>query len=84
MANKPMAHKTLSPDNFYTFRSYFITQLAAELIALDSWTDSTAPILYRAVTTGDVWQLGSFDRITRVITQDLELYRVPTDLATLI
>jgi hypothetical protein len=59
------------------------TQLAVELIALDAWTNSTAPILYGAVTTGDMWQLGSFDRNTRVITQDPDLYRVPADLAAL-
>lgn len=59
------------------------TQLAAELIALDGWTDSTEAILYGAVTTGDIWQLGSFDRTSRIITQDLELYRVPTDLPIL-
>jgi hypothetical protein len=59
------------------------TQLAAELIALDQWLDSPAPILYGAVTTGDIWQIGSFDRTQRRITQDLELYRVPTDLAPL-
>ena len=59
------------------------TQLAAELIALDSWTNSTAPILYGAVTTGDIWQLGSFDRTNHLLTQDIELYRVPTDLPSL-
>ncbi len=59
------------------------TQLAAEFIALDGWTDSTEAILYGAVTTGDIWQLGSFDRTSRIITQDLELYRVPTDLPIL-
>ena len=59
------------------------TQLAAELIALDRWTDCTEAILYGAVTTGDIWQLGSFDRTSRIITQDLELYRVPTDLSIL-
>jgi hypothetical protein len=59
------------------------TQLAAELIALDRWTNCTEAILYGAVTTGDIWQLGSFDRTSRIITQDLELYRVPTDLSIL-
>ncbi len=59
------------------------TQLAAELIALDSWVESDEPILYGAVTTGDIWQLGSFHREKRVVTQDLMLYRVPTDLEVL-
>ncbi len=59
------------------------TQLAVELVALDGWVETDAPILYGAVTTGDIWQLGRFDRRTRLITQDVELYRVPTDLASL-
>ncbi len=59
------------------------TQLAVELVALDGWVETDAPILYGAVTTGDIWQLGSFDRAKRLITQDVELYRVPTDLASL-
>ena len=59
------------------------TQLAAELIALDSWVESDEPILYGAVTTGDIWQFGSFHRLHRVVTQDLMLYRVPTDLDVL-
>jgi hypothetical protein len=39
--------------------------------------------LYGAVTTGDIWQFGSFHRQNRVVTQDLMLYRVPTDLEVL-
>lgn len=59
------------------------TQLAAELIALDSWVELQDPILYGAVTTGDIWQFGSFERVSRVVTQHLMLYRVPTDLEML-
>jgi hypothetical protein len=59
------------------------TQLAVELVALDGWVETDAPMLYGAVTTGDIWQLGAFDRAKRLITQDVELYRVPTDLASL-
>lgn len=36
------------------------TQLAVELIALDRWVESNDLILYGAVTTGDIWQFGSF------------------------
>ncbi|MBD1214734.1 MAG: hypothetical protein H9534_18825, partial [Dolichospermum circinale Clear-D4] len=39
--------------------------------------------LYGAVTTGDIWQFGSFQRENKLITQDLMLYRVPTDLEIL-
>ncbi len=59
-------------------------QLAAELIALDQWTDRTNPILYGAVTTGDSWIFGCFDRTHRTITQDLKIYRVPEDLNHLV
>jgi len=59
------------------------TQLAAELIALDIWAESEDPILYGAITTGDIWQFGSFHRSSRLITQSLMLYRVPTDLEAL-
>jgi len=38
------------------------TQLAVELIALDQWIEGDEPILYGAVTTGDIWQFGSFQR----------------------
>jgi hypothetical protein len=59
------------------------TQLAAELIALDQWTKSTATILYGAVTTGRSWQFGLFDRQRRHITQDVKLFRVPEELTSL-
>jgi hypothetical protein len=56
------------------------TQLAVELIALDQWTTSAEPLLYGAVSTGDVWQFGRLHRQQRRIEQDLNLYRVPADL----
>jgi hypothetical protein len=60
------------------------TQLAVELIALDQWTNSDAPLLYGAVTTGDVWRFGVLDRSGKRVTQDLNLFRVPEDLPTLL
>ncbi|MCX5962242.1 MAG: hypothetical protein NT070_03600 [Cyanobacteria bacterium] len=59
-------------------------QLAIELIALDQWIESDQPILQGAISTGNIWQFGQFDRASRTITQDLNLYRVPADLADLI
>jgi hypothetical protein len=59
-------------------------QLAVELIALDQWIESDQPILQGAISTGNIWQFGQFDRASRQITQDLNLYRVPADLADLI
>jgi hypothetical protein len=60
------------------------TQLAVELIALDQWTNSDAALLYGAVTTGDVWRFGVLDRAGKRVTQDLNLFRVPEDLPTLL
>ena len=60
------------------------TQLAVELIAMDIWTDDDEPILTGAVSTGDIWQFGQCDRTQKQITQDLNLYRVPSDLDPLL
>ena len=60
------------------------TQLAAELIALDQARRIESPILYGAVTTGDIWRLGKLDRDQKRIDQDLNLYRVPADLEELL
>jgi hypothetical protein len=59
-------------------------QLAAEMIALDQWTTLPTPILYGAVTTGDSWVFGSFDRDAKIVTEDLKIYRIPEDLALLV
>ncbi len=59
-------------------------QLAIELIALDQWIESDQTILYGAISTGNIWQFGRFDRQSRSITQDLDLYRVPADLDDLL
>lgn len=60
------------------------TQLSAELMALDQWTEEITPTLYGAVSIGNVWQFGKLDRTEKHITQDLQLYRVPTDLYDLL
>ncbi|MBW4441531.1 MAG: hypothetical protein KME10_09920 [Plectolyngbya sp. WJT66-NPBG17] len=60
------------------------TQLAAELIALDQAGRIDSPVLYGAVTTGDIWRLGKLDRDQKRIEQDLNLYRVPADLEELL
>jgi hypothetical protein len=59
-------------------------QLAIELIALDQWIESDQPILHGAISTGNIWQFGKFDRQSRIITQDIDLYRVPADLSDLL
>ncbi|MFP4438373.1 MAG: hypothetical protein ACLFVO_14100 [Chloroflexaceae bacterium] len=60
------------------------TQLAVELIALDQWHAAQTGQLYGAVSIGNVWQFGVLDRSTRLITQDLSIYRVPADLPDLL
>ncbi|TVQ06710.1 MAG: hypothetical protein EA368_16340 [Leptolyngbya sp. DLM2.Bin27] len=59
-------------------------QLAIELIALDQWIDSDQTVLQGAISTGNIWQFGQFDRQARHVTQDLDLYRVPADLEDLL
>ena len=60
------------------------TQLAAELIALDLWTNSTQQSeLIGAVTSGTIWQFGVLHRATKHINQGLDSYRVTEDLEPL-
>ncbi len=59
-------------------------QLAVEMIALDQWIESDQPVLKGAISTGNIWQFGEFNRASREITQDLNLYRVPADLDELL
>jgi hypothetical protein len=60
------------------------SQLAAEMIAVDQWTETQTATLYGAVSIGTIWQFGVLDRHAKHITQDLNLYRVPADLADLL
>ncbi len=60
------------------------TQLAVELIALDQWINLDIPIIYGAVTTGDIWKFGFLKRQEKQIIQDINLYRVPGDLEELL
>jgi len=60
-----------------------IVQLAVELIAFDNWSPIDHPILYGAVSIGNIWQFVILHRESKEITQDLNLYRVPNDLEIL-
>lgn len=77
-------HKLLVVEAKNADLSRGFTQLAVELIALESWTDSNEPTLSGAVSTGDIWQFGLLHREQKQITQDLNLYRVPADLEDLL
>ena len=59
-------------------------KLAIELIALDEWIKSTYNLIYGAVTTGEDWRFGIYNRTNRQIIQDQKRYRVPEDLSTLV
>jgi hypothetical protein len=56
------------------------TQLAVELIALDAWVNHAMPILYGAVSTGEIWKFGVFHRDARQVTEYLTLYPIPQEL----
>jgi hypothetical protein len=56
------------------------TQLAVEMIALDRWVESESPILYGAVSTGEIWRFGSYDRAKHHLVEYLPLHPVPQAL----
>jgi len=60
------------------------TQLAVELIALDKWLDDDPKPLYGIVSVGDIWKFGILNRTTKLITQDINAYRVPADMYELL
>jgi hypothetical protein len=61
-----------------------MTQLVAELIALDVWLeDKSQPKLLGAVTTGKSWEFAQLQRTEKHVIQGLESYRVPEDLEEL-
>jgi hypothetical protein len=63
---------------------YGMTQLIAELIALDQWENTgNQETLFGAVTTGNIWQFAVLNREEKQIQQDLKVYTVPEDLESL-
>ncbi len=56
------------------------TQLAVELIALDQWVNHAMPILYGAVSTGEIWKFGTFHRDEHKVTEYLPLHPIPQEL----
>jgi hypothetical protein len=59
-------------------------QLAAELVALDKWAEQPSDLLYGAISIGNIWQFGILNRQTKLLTQDLNLFRAPEDLKDLL
>lgn len=60
-----------------------MSQLVAEIVALDQWMLSDDTVLYGALSTGDIWRFARLERGTKCITQDVNLFRVPADLEEL-
>jgi hypothetical protein len=42
------------------------------------------PIVYGAVTTGDVWKFGYLDRSRKILYRDINVYAVPENLPLLV
>ena len=63
---------------------YGMTQLFAELIALDLWQENEQQTeIIGAVTTGKIWEFAKLNRSIKKIEQGLQIYRVPDDLEQL-
>lgn len=61
-----------------------MTQLFAQLIALDQWQeDQIQTHLIGAVTTGKAWEFARLNRQSKHIEQGLEDYYIPSDLDSL-
>ena len=63
---------------------YGMTQLIAELIALDKWERSPQQsVILGSVTTGRLWEFALLDREQQHVYVGLESYRVPEDVDSL-
>ncbi len=80
----PSEHQLLVIEAKQADLSRGFVQLGAELIALDQWTNSSMPIVYGAVTTGDVWKFGYLDRTSKILYRDINVYAVPENLPLLV
>ncbi|MDM8524493.1 hypothetical protein QUF80_14080 [Desulfococcaceae bacterium HSG8] len=59
------------------------SQLAVELIAADKYIEESDAPIYGAVTVGDLWRFGELDRKEKLVSKDIDSYRVPSDLEEL-
>lgn len=56
-------------------------QLAAEMIAVDKYEDSgSPPVLYGAITIGEVWRFAILERSNKSLIKDIHTFRFPEDL----
>lgn len=57
------------------------TQLAVELIAMDSYLENDShELLYGAVTMGDMWRFGVLDRKNKIISKDIDAFLIPSHI----
>jgi len=59
------------------------SQLAVEMIAVDQYFEESDTPIYGAVTVGDLWRFGVLDRKEKLVSKDIDSYRVPSDLEEL-
>ena len=59
------------------------SQLSVEMIAVDHYLEEIDAPIYGAVTVGDLWRFGVLDRKEKLISKDIDSYRVPSDLEEL-
>ncbi len=76
----PSPHRLLIIEAKQADLTRGFTQLAVELIALDRWVEHSTPILYGAVSTGEIWRFGAFHTQTNCVVEYLPLHPVPQNL----
>ena len=59
------------------------TQLAVELIAMDQRNEKAGELLFGAITVGELWRFGVLSRQQKLISKDIDSFRVPSDLEEL-
>lgn len=56
-------------------------QLAMEMVAMDRYEENDVfPVLYGAITIGEVWRFAILDRQAKILTKDAHTFRFPEDL----
>lgn len=56
------------------------TQLAVEMIALDKSDEDLRKPIYGAVTTGREWHFGKLNRETKIVSQSIDSFAIPSNL----
>ena len=59
------------------------SQLSVELIAVDQYIEDDNDVIYGAVTVGDLWRFAILNRKEKLISKDIDSFRVPLDLQEL-